>query len=44
MGPRCGELAKGIGSQLGNTAKLPLDVLKDPGNALKSFFGGLTGK
>ncbi len=43
-GPDAGGLAKSVINKLGDDAKLPLDVLKDPKGALNSFFGGLTGK
>ena len=43
-GPEAGGLAKGLVHRLGDDAKLPLDVLTDPGGTLKSLFGGVSGK
>jgi AsmA protein len=39
-GPDAGGLAKGIVSKLGEGAALPADIIKDPGGALRSLFGG----
>ena len=40
FGPDAGGLAKGIVNKLGDDAKLPADLLKNPGQTLRSLFGG----
>jgi AsmA protein len=43
-GPEASGLAKGFVNKLGDDARLPFDVLTNPGGTLKSLFGGLSGK
>jgi AsmA protein len=40
FGPDARNLAKGIVNKLGDDAQLPADLLKNPGQTLKSLFGG----